>query len=69
MNELELQRNIEYLVNKYIIDDGKKLELISIIKQDSDSAKFVLAELGINKKSEYEESDIEIMKDIAYYYI
>lgn len=69
MNQLELQRNIEYLVNKYIIDDIKKVELISMIKLDSDSAKFVLAELGIYKKAEYEKSDIEIMVDIAYYYI
>lgn len=69
MNELELQRNIEYLVNKYVIDDIKKGELISMIKEDSDSAKFILAELSIHKKSEYEKSDIEIMKDIAYYYI
>lgn len=69
MNKFELQRNIEYLVIKYIIDEFKKIELISIIKQDSDSAKFILAELSIHKKSEYEKSDIEIMKDIAYYYI
>lgn len=43
MNELELQRNIEYLVNKYVIDDIKKVELISMIKEDSDSAKYILA--------------------------
>ena len=69
MSELELQINIEYLVNKYVVDDIKKVELISLIKKDSDSAKFILAELGIHKKSEYEKPDIEIMKDIAYYYI
>lgn len=41
MNKFELQRNIEYLVIKYIIDEFKKIELISIIKQDSDSVKFI----------------------------
>lgn len=69
MNELELQRNIEYLVNKYVIDDIKKVELISMIKEDSDSAKYILAYLDINKKSGYEKLDVEMMKDIAYYYI
>lgn len=69
MNDLELQRNIEYSVNKYVIDDIKKVELISMIKKDSNSAKFILAKLDIHKKSEYEKSDIEVIKDIANYYI
>jgi hypothetical protein len=66
MNEEQLIESIKYLVDKYLND---KNDLVELIIQDTDSVKFVLSEINKNKKREYEESDVDMLKDISFYYL
>ena len=66
MNEEQLIESIKYLVDKYLND---KNDLVELIIQDTDSVKFVLSEINKNKNREYEESDVDMLKDISFYYL
>lgn len=62
----ELIKNITFLVNKYI---PEREDLIRLIENDSDSAKYILAEVDRYKNRNYDGEDLELLADIAYYYI
>lgn len=66
MNEEKLKSNIKYLVNKYLED---RTDLCALIEQDSDSVKYVLAEISKKKVCDYDEMDINLIRDIAFYYL
>lgn len=66
MDEKKLIQNIKYLVDKYLDDRN---DLVELIMQDSDSVKFILSEIDKGKKRDYEERDLAIIKDIAFYYL
>lgn len=66
MNEKILIKNIKYLISKYLIDRNDLLELIMY---DLDSVKYILSEIDKGKKSEYEKADLDLLKDISFYYL
>ena len=66
MNREELVENITFLINKYV---PEKSDLIRIINDDIDSTKYVLAEIDKYKEKEYDKEDLDLLKDIAYYYL
>ena len=66
MNEKQLQDNIIYLLKKYI-PNRKDLEIL--IKEDSGCVKYILAEIDVHKEIEYMDEDIDLIQDIAYYYL
>ncbi|RHR31813.1 MULTISPECIES: hypothetical protein [unclassified Eubacterium (in: firmicutes)] len=66
MEKKILINNIIYLVNKYL---DERNDLIELIKNDSDSVKYILSELSKEKKIDYDEQDLELIKDIAFYYL
>lgn len=37
--------------------------------QDSDSVKYILSEISKGKKRDYDEGDLDLIKDIAFYYL
>lgn len=66
MNEKILIKNIKYLINKYLIDRNDLSELIMC---DLDSVKYILSEIDKGKKNEYEKADLDLLKDISFYYL
>lgn len=57
---------MNYLVSKYIKDDAMIEQLkIQIV---NNKAKYVLAEIDRNKIEAYSEADIDLIKDIAFYF-
>jgi hypothetical protein len=66
MNKDKLTANLNYLVDKYIIDEKVKGELQEHI--NNHKAKFVLGEINRNKTKDYTDVDKEIIKDIYFYY-
>lgn len=66
MNETELKANLDYLVNKYIIDEQMKTKLQKYIF--SLKAKYILGEIDQNKIEEYTDADRELIKEIYFYY-
>lgn len=66
MDEKKLIRSIEYLVNKYL---SERNDLVELIMKDSDSAKYILSEISKGKKKNYEEGDLDIIKNISFYYL
>ena len=54
-----------YLVNKYA---PQRVELIELLKQDTDSVKYVLAEIDKEKIIPYQSNDIALIQDIFFYY-
>lgn len=66
MNSEELLSNIKYLVNKYAPTEQ---HLIEIIKQKPDAAKGVLYDLSVAKQRAYDSDDIEIIKEISFYWV
>lgn len=66
MDEKMLIENVKYLVNKYL---NERNDLVELIMQDSDSVKYILSEIGKGKKRDYEEEDLELIKDISFYYL
>lgn len=66
MNKKILIEKIKYLVNKYL--DGRN-DLIELVIQDSDSVKYILSEINKDKMCDYEEGDLDIIKDISFYYL
>lgn len=66
MNREEIILKVEYLVEKYV---PERKDLVELIKEDIDSVKYILAEIGRYKTREYDNNDKEIIKDIAFFYI
>lgn len=66
MDEKTLAKEIKYLVDKYV-NDGD--DLVKLAVQDSDSVKYVLAEISKRKQRKYEERDMDIIKSISFYYL
>lgn len=66
MNYEELAEKMTLLVEKYI---PERSDLIKLINEDNDSVKYILAEIDRNKNQDYETSDLELLKEIAYYFL
>lgn len=66
MDEKLLIENIQYLVKKYL---NERSDLLELIMQDSDSVKYILSEISKGKKRGYESEDLELIKDISFYYL
>ena len=58
--------NVKYLVNKYL---NERNDLVELIMQDSDSVKYILSEISKGKKRDYDKEDIDLIKDISFYYL
>lgn len=66
MNKDKLIANLNYLVDKYIVDKQIKIGLQEYI--NNQKAKFVLGEINRNKIKDFTDDDKEIIKDIYFYY-
>ena len=66
MNKQELIDNIIILVNRYV---PNRDDLIELIKNDIDSVKYIMSEIDKNKNMDYLNEDLELLKDIAFYYL
>ncbi len=66
MEKDELQIRLDYLVSKYIKEDSLIEQLkLQIVKS---KVKYVLAEIDSNKVEAYSETDIDLIKDIVFYF-
>ncbi len=66
MNETEVIMKIEYLLRKYL---PEREDLTELVRKDTDSIKYVMAQISRYKKKEYDNDDRDIIKEIAFYYI
>lgn len=66
MDEKMLINNVKYLVNKYLYERN---DLVELIMRDSDSVKYILSEISKEKKGDYDEEDLDLIKDISFYYL
>ena len=66
MDKKKLINNVKYLVNKYL---DERNDLVELIIQDSDSVKYILSEISNGKKKDYDTEDLELIKDISFYYL
>ncbi len=66
MDEKKLIENIRYLVDKYLIERD---DLVDLVTQDTDSTKYILSEISKYKKKDYDKEDIDIIKDISFFYL
>lgn len=66
MDSDQLKTNIAYLVDKYA---PNRIDLKELIINDLGCVKYILAEIDMEKKCEYAREDIDLIKDIAYYYV
>ena len=66
MDIKQLQQNLMYLIEKYISD---REDLKKLICDDTDSAKYILVQIDKYKSSEYTDDDIEMIKEIVFYYV
>ena len=66
MDEKKLIENIKYLVDKYLIERD---DLVDLVTQDTDSTKYILSEISKYKKMDYDREDIDIIKDISFFYM
>lgn len=66
MDEKMLINNVKYLVNKYLYERN---DLVELIMRDSDSVKYILSEISKGKKRDYDEEDLNLIKDISFYYL
>lgn len=66
MDEKMLINNVKYLVNKYLYERN---DLVELIMRDSDSVKYILSEISKGKKRDYDEGDLDLIKDISFYYL
>ena len=65
MDEKMLINNVKYLVNKYLYERN---DLVELIMRDSD-IKYILSEISKGKKGDYDEEDLDLIKDISFYYL
>ena len=66
MDRSKLEENIIYLLNKYL---PARKDLFDLIKTDIDSVKYILSEIDKFKKEDYEKKDIDLIKEIALFYL
>lgn len=66
VNISDLLKKLELIIYHYIEDEEFAKELVRYIEPRK--IKYVLAELDKNKKKSYSEDDIELIKDIYFYY-
>ena len=66
MDKKKLINNVKYLVNKYL---DERNDLVELIIQDSDSVKYILSEISNGKKKDSDKEDLELIKDISFYYL
>ncbi len=68
MDHKELIQNVRYLVEKYL--DGRD-DLEELIIQDpaGDCVKYIFSEIDKGKKIDYEEKDLDMIREIAFYYL
>lgn len=62
----EMQRNVSMLVDKYL---PERKDLIDLINRDPRCTKHVLAEIEKFKIKEYTDGDLDLIHDIAFYYL
>jgi len=65
-NPLSLDDCLRYLIKKYIPTEEKKNEVSNIIQQHK--IKYILGEIELNRSIEYEENDLQLIKDLYYRY-
>ena len=66
MDDRILIENLTYLVCKYL--DGRN-DLVKLAMQDTDSAKYILSEISKGKKKDYDKDDVDMIKDISFFYL
>lgn len=66
MSKELLIAHMEHLLTKYLND---RTDLAELIREDSDSVKYILAEIDQGKQIDYEETDLELIRDISFYYL
>ena len=66
MDERQLINNMIYLLTKYLHDRN---DLVELIQQDSDSVKFILSEIDKKKQLAYDDADLALIKEIAFYFL
>lgn len=66
MDKELLIAHMEHLLTKYLND---RMDLTELIRKDSDSVKCILSEIDQGKQIEYEETDLELIRDISFYYL
>lgn len=52
--------------HKYLYERN---DLVELIMRDSDSVKYILSEISKGKKGDYDEEDLDLIKDISFYYL
>ena len=67
MDEKMLINNVKYLVNDVGVKTINNFAPISM--RDSDSVKYILSEISKGKKGDYDEEDLDLIKDISFYYL
>ena len=66
MDDKRLIESIKYLVDKYLVE---RTDLVELAMQDTDSTKYILSEISKGKKMNYDKEDVDIIKDISFYYL
>ncbi|MBQ2801755.1 MAG: hypothetical protein IJF03_10210 [Lachnospiraceae bacterium] len=66
MDEKMLIQNLKYLVGKYL---DERNDLVELAIQDTDSTKYILSEISKGKKKDYDKEDVDIIKDISFFYL
>lgn len=66
MDEENLIENIIILITKYL--NGRN-DLVELIRQDTDSVKYILSEINKHRNTELEEKDRDLIKDISFYFL
>lgn len=66
MNDNMLIENLKYLIGKYL--NGRN-DLVELASHDTDSVKYILSEISKGKKKDYDKEDINIIKDISFFYL
>lgn len=66
MDEQILIDNLKYLVNKYL---SERKDLVELAEQDTDSTKYILSEISKGKKKDYDKEDVDLIKDISFFYL
>ncbi len=66
MDEQMLIDNLKYLVDKYLYE---RKDLVELAVQDTDSTKYILSEISKGKKKDYDKEDLDLIKDISFFYL
>ena len=65
MDKDSMQSAVIKLIEKYIPDRN---DLKELIKEDTDSVKYIVAEIDRYKTKSYEEVDLDIIKDVFFFW-